>query len=809
MKPPAATAPRAARRIVFAALVALAALLLIAVTATAVWIYAELRASLPLLEGSLPLAGLSAPVTVERDELGVPTLRGRDRRDLARATGFLHAQERFFQMDLQRRRAAGELAELFGRVALPMDREVRVHRFRARARERVASATAAERVLMDAYTDGVNAGLDALRAPPFEYRLLGSEPGPWRSEDSILTVLAMYLVLQHERGTQESALGVMHDVLPEPLFELLASRGTDWDAPVHGGPIPVPPIPGPEVFDLRRQMPALAAASPRPGLTGGAVAGSNNWAVAGSHTSEGAALVANDMHLGLSVPNIWYRVSLVHPAPDGSERRVAGLTLPGTPSVTVGSNGRIAWGFTNSRGDWADLVVLESAPGDAAAYRTPEGPRRFERIAETIRVMDGEDVTLEVLETIWGPVIDRDHRRRRRAYRWVAHDPRAVNLEIIGLEEADDVEAALEVASRSGVPAQNFVVGDREGNIGWTIVGPIPRRFGHDGRLPTSWADGERGWDGWLLPREYPRILNPESGRIWTANARVVSGEMLETVGFGGYVTGARAAQIRDALLALDGATESDMLAIQLDDRALFLARWRELLLAVLSDEAVSAHPRRRELRRYVEDWGGRAAVDSVGYHMARRFRTLSAERVLRPLVAACAAADRRFAIEDIGRQQEGPLWKIVSERPPHLLDPRFASWEELLLAVVDEMLDSLLADGAKLEQHTWGARNTVRIRHPMSRFLPLVGRWLDMPAIPMSGDRDMPRAQTVDWGPSQRMAVSPGREESGILHMPTGQSGHPLSPFYRAGHRAWVTGDPTPFLPGATRYTLRFEPAG
>jgi penicillin amidase len=799
----------AARRVVFTALVAVAALLLIAITATSVWSYRELRASLPLLEGTVRLASLSAPVTVERDELGVPTLRGRDRGDLARATGFLHAQERFFQMDLQRRRAAGELAELFGRVALPMDREARVHRFRARARERLASAAAAERIIMDAYTDGVNAGLGSLRAPPFEYLLLGSEPAPWRPEDSLLTALAMYLVLQDERGTQESALGVMHDLLPEPLFELLASRGTEWDAPVDGGPIPVPPIPGPEVFDLRERVPALAATSPQPRLVGDAVAGSNNWAVAGSRTSEGGALVANDMHLGLSVPNIWYRVSLVYPAADGSERRITGLTLPGTPSLTVGSNGRIAWGFTNSRGDWADLVVLESAPEDTAAYRTPGGPRRFESIAESIRVKDGEDETLEVLETIWGPVIDRDHRGQRRAYRWVAHDPRAINLEIIRLESAGGVETALEVASRSGVPAQNFVVGDREGNIGWTIIGPIPRRFGHDGRLPASWADGERGWDGWLLSHEYPRILNPESGRIWTANSRVVSGEMLEKVGFGGYVHGARAAQIRDALLALDRATELDMLAIQLDDRALFLAHWRDLLLAVLSDEAVSDHPRRRELRRYVEDWGGRAAVDSVGYRMVRSFRSLSAERVLRPLVAACAVADSRFAIEHIGRQLEGPLWKIISERPPHLLDPRFASWEALLLAVADTMLDSFLADGTELAQHTWGAGNTPRIRHPLSRFLPLVGRWLDMPAIPMPGDRDMPRAQTPDWGPSQRMVVSPGREESGIFHMPTGQSGHPLSPFYRAGHRAWVTGEPTPFLPGAARYSLRFEPAG
>ncbi len=797
----------------------LAALVGLALAAGAIWFHHHLRQSLPALDGEIALAGLAAPVTVGRDASGVATIRGTDRRDVARALGFVHAQERFFQMDLIRRKAAGELAELVGAAALPLDRQVRVHRFRARARAVVEAFDEADRRLLDAYVEGVNAGLAALAAPPFEYAVLRAGPAPWRPEDTVLAVYAMYLDLQGNGGQRELARGVAHAVLPPPLYEFLTPEGTEWDAPVDGEPFAAPRVPPPEEFDLRRRPsweqwePKVArhgAAPEDPGVelgAGGYSAGSNNWAVAGRHTAHGGALLASDMHLGHGVPNIWYRTSLAFPDPGGGgERRVSGVTLPGAMLVVAGTNGEIAWGLTNSYGDWTDLVVLEPDPADADAYLTPDGPRRFERHREELRAKGGESETLEVVETIWGPVWGVDHRGRRLAMRWVAHDLRGANLALQGLETAGDVDRAIAAAGLAGIPAQNFVVVDSGGRIGWTIMGPIPRRFGHDGTLPSSWADGRRGWDGWLWPEEYPRIVDPESGRIWTANARVVGGEMLERLGDGGYDLGARARQIRDRLFGLDRPAEQDLLGVQLDDRAVFLERWRELLEEVLTPEAVAGDPRRRELRRLLAGWSGRAGVDSAAYRLVRGFRLTLRDQVFETLTAPCRAADERFRFHHLG-QDEGPLWRLASERPPHLLSPRFAGWQEQFLAAADALLGDLLEDGGELAEKTWGARNRARIRHPLSPFLPLAGRWLDMPATPLPGDSDMPRVQGPSFGASERMVVSPGRVESGIFHMPTGQSGHPLSPHYRDGHAAWEEGHPTGFLPGPAVHTLILKP--
>ena len=783
-------------------------LLLLGLAASGLWLYRQLEASLPQLDGVREIPGLEAPVHIERDGLGVPTIRGAQRLDVARALGFLHGQERFFQMDLMRRRAAGELAELLGEGALPFDRRNRVHRFRDRAVQLLETMPFGDRQILEAYAAGVNAGLRALRAHPFEYLLLAANPESWRPEDAILTVYAMYFELNDEAGRRESVRGLLHHILGAEMYEFLAPWGTEWDAPVVGQPFETPPVPAPEVLDLRRRPVALRPAA-RADRAFEAAGGSNNWALAGRHTAHGGALLANDMHLGHAVPNIWYRASLVYPDPEEApaELRVTGITLPGTPLVVVGSNGRVAWGFTNTYGDWEDLVVLEPTP-DGDAYLTPEGPRKFEVYHETLRVKGGHRETLEVLETIWGPVIDRDYRGRRRALRWIAHDPRAVTLRILDFEAAANIEEAIEIANRVGAPPQNFLVVDSVGRIGWTVMGAIPRRFGHDGRLPSSWADGRRGWGGWLEPAEYPRILDPEEGRLWSANSRMVDGEKLAKIGHGGYILGARARQIRDALRALERATEADLLAIQLDDRAIFLERWRQLLLQVLTSEALAADPRRRELRRQVQEWGGRAAVDSTAYRLVRAFRHFLAEQVFDSLTAPCGEADERF---DYGRinQREGPLWRLVTERPEHLLDPRFDTWNDQLLSAVDVTLDYFLEDGRPLAQKTWGDRNTTRIRHPLSAFLPGAGRWLDMPAVPLPGDSHMPRYQAPGEGASERMVVSPGREEQGIFHMPGGQSGHPLSPHYRDGHEAWVEGRPTPFLPGPTVHTLVLRPAG
>jgi penicillin amidase len=362
------------------------------------------------------------------------------------------------------------------------------------------------------------------------------------------------------------------------------------------------------------------------------------------------------------------------------------------------------------------------------------------------------------------------------------------------MEQAADLDEALRIAATARIPTQNCVVADSSGRIGWTLMGPIPRRFGHDGRLPRSWAAGDAGWDGLLDPAQVPRVVDPPSGRLWTANNRVVDGEMLRALGDDGFALGARARQIRDSLMALERATAEDMLRIQLDDRALVLERWRDLLLRTLTDEAVAARPRRSELRRLVaESWTGHASIDSVGYRMVRAFRLTAAEDLLGAITRRCTAVDSSFSLLSLS-QWEGPLWRLVTERPA----------DEALLAAADRMLDGLEAQSDRpLDTRTWGERNTVRIQHPLSLAVPQLGRLLDLPAEPLPGDLLMPRIQSPGFGASERFVVSPGREEAGIFHMPGGQSGHFLSPYYRKGHAAWSRGEPTPFLPGTTVHRL------
>ena len=828
--------PDSVRRLLQVLLVALV-VIVVAGIAGAFWARGQIRASLPQLDGSRHVAGLTAPVSIQRDHLGIPSIRGATREDVARALGFLHAQDRFFQMDLARRRAAGELAALIGVRAVVLDREIRVHHFRAEAERAVKLLAPANRRIVEAYTDGVNSGLASLAGPPFEYLVLRQQPQRWLVEDSFLVVLSMFITLQDTDGSYESTLGTMHDVLPQPMFDFLAPKGTEWDTPVIGERFSTPPIPGPEVYNLRsrrtgRTTLPLPERPPRVSLPPGTwdsglgtgdlgfgiwdlgfaqreALGSNNWAVSGALTSDGGAIVANDMHLSIRVPNTWYRASMEWPDGAGKEpHRLVGVTLPGVPALVTGSNTHIAWGFTNTWADWGDLVQLDVDTSNPNRYRTPDGWRDFERFDETIAIAGAPPQREQVTWTIWGPVLGADHRGRLRAYAWVAHAVDRLATTITPLESAQTIEEAFDEANGLGTPGQNLVVADRSGRIGWSVYGTIPRRVGVDGVLPSSWADGSRGWKGWLDRAEYPRILNPPSGRIWTANARVVDGQMLEKLGDGGYEVGTRARQIRDRLMARDRFTVRDMLDIQMDASSRFLDRWRTLLLNALTPAALESHANRAELRRLLDTgWSWRAAPDSAAYAFVHRYRDLLSERIIAFVLSECYEADRTFDYATV-RRREGPIWKLVNEKPMHLLDPRYASWDDLILATLDEVIAETIQRGSSaLGEHKWSEYNLTMFRHPLSPAIPFAGRWLDMPARPLAGDLYTIQVHLGSLGASERMVVSPGHEADGVMHMPTGQSGHPLSPFYANSHEAWVNGDPTPFLPGPAEYSLTLTP--
>ncbi len=814
-------------------LMALLAVLVLTTLGGGCYLRHQLRASLPVVEDTHELTGLSSPVTVARDALGIPTISGATREDVARALGFVHAQERFFQMDLQRRQPAGELSALVGARALEVDRQARLHRFRHVAREAYARTDAAWRSVIDAYTAGVNGGLAALGAHPFEYTLLGAAPEPWRNEDAILTILAMFNTLQGRQPAFERTVGQMRAALPAPLVRFLTVAGSEWDAPVSGRRASRPRIPGPDVIDLRsiysgalHERGSIAAAPPcstlpwhngwTPWCTSTAEdasgIGSNNWAVDDAH-STGGAMVANDMHLELGVPNIWYRASLVFPDPSEPLRalRLDGVTLPGLPSLVVGSNGHVAWGFTNSNGDWSDLVRIEPDPADPTRYLTPDGPHSFEVVTDEIPVHDAASVPITFESTIWGPVVWTDAHGRKHAQRWVAHDPDVLSSDITRPERVRTVDEALVAVAGLGIPNQNFTAADRGGRIGWTIAGVVPRRAGFDGLMPESWADGTRRWDGYLAALDVPRIVDPEGGRIWTANAPVVGGAELARLGDGGYSDGIRARMIRDRLMAIERASPADMLDVQLEDGALFLDRWRNLLLRTLDRDARGEAPvsgaAHAEARRLVEStWSGRASPESVAYRFVRTFRAAVVRDVMDFVTLPARHADATFDYTRSPRA-EGPVWDLVSEQPMHLLSDRYASWDALVLAAVDSAIAELTADGRRLADRSWGEHNRARMAHPLASAVPFFGRWLRMPADPLPGDVFTPRAHSPRTGPSQRLIVAPGREAEGVLHMPAGQSAHPLSPHFGDMQRAWLSGEPVPLLPGETVQLLTLAP--
>jgi len=786
---------------------------LLIMTTLATWVYSQIDSALPVLEGKRTLLGLNDTAIVERDHQGIVTIKAKKRNDVAVATGFIHAQERFFQMDLLRRNSAGELASLFGEKALPHDKNIRRHRFRERARVIVAQLPPEELALLKAYTRGVNQGISHLKSAPFEYLLLQQDPVSWQEEDTILTVLSMYMDLQYAVGDRERTLGNIKSTLGEDVFAFFNPKGSIWDAAIDGSqysPSAMPKRAWPSASSeqtaskdkLVTSVHTLTVTSSDNADEGEEFPGSNNWAVSGKISKTGSAIVANDMHLGIRVPNTWFRATFEYQVDNNKAIKVTGLTLPGTPNIITGSNGNIAWGFTNSYGDWSDVIILETNE-DQSQYLTPSGYKSFSEHKQVIAVKDQDAQEIIVKETVWGPVIGTNSKQELLAYRWVAHDVQAVNLHHTQLELATNVDEAFIVASQAGIPAQNLMVGDKAGNIGWTIMGPIPKKSSNFGETPTHWADGKNHWQGYLSSAQYPKIKNPQNDRLWTANTRVVGERMLEKLGNGGYALGARAQQIRDNLNAKGEFSEQDLLDIALDDRAIFLQRWQHFLNEkVLTPQAIAQHPTWQMVKETINDDNLCACIDSVAYRIVNNFRLNVRNNVFSLINENLTKLDNSYSFRTIRHQVETPLWQMVNEQPQNFLWLPENNWQKVFERALATTLTNMTKEQT-IAEATWGQQNTSKIQHPLSKAVPFIGRWLDMPSIQLPGDNYMPRVQGKAFGASQRMVVSPGHEESGILHMPTSQSGHPWSPYYGLGHDDWVTGKPTPFLPGETKYTL------
>ena len=814
------------KRWVSRSLLILAAAVVVAIIA-AWW---AVRGSLPDLDGRLETAKgvLTTDVRIERDADGAPTIRGRSFPDVAYGLGVAHAQDRFFQMDLSRRLAAGELAALLGPTLVGQDKSARVFRLREVARQVVVDSTAEQRAWIEAYTRGVNAGLASLDARPWEYWLLRQKPAEWRVEDSILVVHAMWWQLQHEsiesEMTRRSISARIEDRLRaaagdgavdmsavRAVQQFLFPRGNEWDAPnfateaerqaANGGvAYSAPAVPPPEWLDLRSARLPNAVARAAFDEQARGVPGSNAWAVAGAHTVSGAALVAGDMHLGLRVPTVWYRARLIVTDNGGSPVELNGVTLPGLPAVAAGSNGRIAWSFTNSYGDWADVRAL-SCSSSRRGYLALGGDTAFEIRQEQIDIAGSEPEMFEIWESEAGPIIKVDGDAKTGetcwAARWLITERGATNLASLELQQVGDLDAALQLAPRVGIPHQNFTVGDRSGKIAWTIIGRIPEgSLGPETPRPIVWRDAASA----------PRIVEPEVGRLWSANSRHVEGELEVVLGSDeadggmGYDMGTRQGRIRDRLLSIEGkAAPADMLSIQFDARAEFLDRWQKLLLGVLDEDALKNHPKRAELRRWASEWQGVAAADSVSYRLVRAYRDTTRKAVWNMITESLQTAQGSYPYPLF----EGSLWRLVTEQPAHFLTANYPDWRSFLLQQADLVIERLEASCGELAKCSWGQHNTTRIRHPLSAALGPLAPYLDMPARQLDGDMNVPHVTGPSFGASERFAVSPGLESEAYLQIPGGQSGHPLSPFYQAGFDDWVSGRPRPLLPGPTVHSL------
>jgi len=487
--------------------------------------------------------------------------------------------------------------------------------------------------------------------------------------------------------------------------------------------------------------------------------------------------------------------------------------LPGVPAIVAGSNGHVAWGFTNSYGQWFDWVKVP-AHADLS---------QITHLTETIAVKGGADVKLDITQFAGLPVVEKSG-AQSYALSWVADYPEAYGLALDRMLRATQVFDALEIGVRSGIPEQNLVVADSQGKIGWTIAGALtfPRE-------PAAQGFGRFLSEAGLVKLLRPQLgesaagrgivmEDPYDGLLWTANARTYEwpprdesrmqqargGIFMTGIGDGGYDLGARAQQIRDRLKATDKFDEKTLGAIHFDDEALFLRPWAGRIAAVAASPTA-----RPEVTTLLKDWNGRADADQAGYRLVSEVR----KRVLdalwmawsQPLTRAGQCPVRRY---DWHARFEYSAEEALDKQPAHLLPRGFASWDAFLLAQVDATVADMTRNGARpLAQATWGEVNRSRVGHVLSRALPILSAFLDMPSLPQSGDRNMPHVAAPSFGQSERLVVAPGHEERATLSMPGGQSGHPMSPYYGAGHDDWVAGRATPLLAGAPQHVLTLTP--
>jgi penicillin amidase len=775
----------------------------VAVAVVSALVSYQVVSSLPQRSGRVSVSGLGAPVAIRFDAYGIPDIRAATREDAAFALGYVTAGDRLFQMDLVRRKATGRLAEIFGEAALANDIE-QLHLDFGHAAERLVDSLPAEhRAVLAAYARGVNSYIRSADSLAPEFSLLQYEPTPWTPRDSLLVILGMFQLLSWTEP-EERMMSVMQECLPEQVIAFLTPDTDLYSSVLIGGTgssRPVVPVPAADlaaVLTENRDLQAVVSSD-----TANEVPGSNNWVVNRHKTADGRAILSNDMHLPLSVPNTWYRATQHY---DG--RVVSGLNLLGLPAIVAGSNGRVAWGFTNFMADVLDLVKLDLDPENPQRYWTRTGWRKLQFVEHQVLVKEHKSQTLVVRVSEWGPVWMHPLLGHPVAVRWTALDSQAVGMGLIDLDRAGSVEEAAAIIRGSGGPPQNVLLADEEGNIAWTLMGYFPgRRPGFDGTVSTDWSDGTAGWNGFLRPDELPQVVNPEAGFLETANNRTIGRGYPHTLGHN-FAYGYRAYRISERLRAMQAMTETELFQLQLDSRTAFCDFYRDLVVSLVSDEYMAASPLLAEIRAEVDQWNGFARAESRGLPLLTAFRNRLVTRVFSPFLKSCAIRDEEFSYG--WYQKETPLRQLLTEKIPETLPSSgFKSWDDFLRAVLEESAIGIKKRLARatLENVTWSQFRKVRIRHPLSHALPWLSGLLDMPQQALGGCVFCVRVVSQGLSASERLVISPGQFGTGILHLAGGQSGHFLSDNYSDQYPYWVNGRPMPFVSNRVSQVLHLEP--
>lgn len=772
-------------------------------------VYWVVHASLPQVKGQVTLPGLERPVIVVRDDSGTPTVQAADSLDAWRVLGYLEAQDRFFQMDILRRLGGGDLAALLGKSALPVD--LRRSRFGLRklAEHVYLNASPQQKARLEAFSLGVNEGLQNLGAKPWPYWILGVNPKPWAPSDCILVLYALGFMLHSPWKNQQLAVSHLRALYPRPVFRFLMAPDVHWAAPLVGS-VPTPAtIPGTAEIDLHTETTKMSLPLALPNY-GGAIA----VAVAGEDAAHDQPLVSAAPTLALTNPPLWYRARLEYRSVTSPGKQVVltGVFVPGVPFMMAGNNGYIAWSLTGTGGERTDLVRVRIHRSGQLRYKTPSGSQVLTERRVLLKVRGEHPVRAVVSTTIWGPVIGWSRADQAVVAHWALVQPGGMNLKFMSLARAHNVSDALVVAQRSGIPEENFVVADHAGNIGWTIAGRIPRRIsGCNYSIPESWSNGKCGWRGWLSTQSYPAVVNPKGGYLVVGENRVDTRAKGAVLGLFHFADGAVVHQIvgkvNTQIIRGHPITAEQLFRIQLGEKAIFMQRWKTLALSVLRASALKFHSKRRAFKLQIEHWSGKATVNSVGYRLIRDFRINVAEAVFAPILGKFRHHYPTGQLPFL-EQMEGPLWALVSKRPMNWLNSRFPTWNALFLYAIDRAIAKLWVPGSGFSREPWGDGNQVTFSSPYGFAWGPLAPWLRGPRAKLPGGRFTPRVQMGKLGASYRLVVSPGDvSKGGILEVAGGQTDNPLSIWYRGGLQNWIAGTKVSLSPGKAQYRLRFNP--